>query len=334
MPALAMTYKRAGVNVDGANKLVSDIKRMVRRTPQRGVVSGIGGFAAVFDIMKKVPARSYLVSSTDGVGTKLDVAKLQNVHKTIGVDLVAMNVNDLITVGAEPLVFLDYFACGKLDPNQFRDVIHGIVEGCRQADCTLIGGETAEMPGMYSNGTYDLAGFAVGAVSPKGVPNPKNIRVGDVLLGLASSGVHSNGFSFVRKVFSQSELKGSLGRKLLIPTVIYVNAIRKLRRAAKVKGLAHITGGGFYDNIPRVFPKGVGAAIYRGSWPIPSIFKLIQKRGRVSEHEMFRTFNMGIGMIGVIDPKEIKRAQSALKQAGVKSYVVGEICKGRGVVLV
>ncbi len=327
-----MTYKRAGVNIDAANSLVGDIKRLVRSTPQRGVIAGVGGFAAVFDMLKKVPPGSYLVSSTDGVGTKLEIAKLQNFHKTIGIDLVAMCVNDLITVSAEPLFFLDYFACGKLEPKHFRDVLRGMVEGCKQADCTLIGGETAEMPGMYANGTYDLAGFAVGAVEPKKVPKPSDIRVGDILLGLASSGVHSNGFSLVRKIFSTTELKGKIGKQLLVPTIIYVDVIRKLRKAVKVKGLAHITGGGFYDNIPRVFPKGVGAWIYKNSWPIPPIFEKIQQASNAPMEEMFKTFNMGIGMIAVIDPKELNRAKSALRRAGIKNWVIGEICKGKGVV--
>ncbi|MBI4431604.1 MAG: phosphoribosylformylglycinamidine cyclo-ligase [Candidatus Omnitrophica bacterium] len=327
-----MTYRRAGVNVDTANRLVTDIKRMVRSTPQRGVVLGIGGFAAVFDMLKKVPAGSYLVSSTDGVGTKLEIAKLRNDHKTVGIDLVAMCVNDLITVGAEPLFFLDYYACGKLQPRQFREVIRGIVEGCKQADCALIGGETAEMPGMYSNGTYDLAGFAVGAVWPRNIPKPEKIRAGDLLLGFASSGVHSNGFSLVRKIFSAGQLRGTVGKRLLTPTVIYVNAMRNLRKAVKIKGLIHVTGGGFYDNIPRVFPKDVGAWIRRGSWPIPEIFEIIQRKGKIPEREMFRTFNMGIGMIAVLDPREIARAKNLLRRSGIKSWIIGEICKGRGVV--
>jgi len=326
-----MTYRKAGVDAAAARRMVKNISAWARKTPSRGVVSGIGGFAAVFDSRKRVPSGSFIVAATDGVGTKVELAKLQNDHRTIGIDLVAMSVNDLITVGATPLFFLDYFATGRLRARQLREVMKGIAAGCRMSGCALIGGETAEMPGLYRNGSYDLAGFAVGAVRPKDLPRPHEIKAGDVLLGLPSSGVHSNGFSIVRKLFTKSKLRSSLGKRFLRPTTIYVRVALALGRCVKIKGLAHITGGGLYDNIPRILPEGLGVKIQQGSWPVQKIFSTIQHAGRMKDKEMFRTFNMGIGMVAVVKAGDASKARLALRRAGMRSWIIGYVCKGKGV---
>uniref|UniRef100_A0A2P2PJ58 phosphoribosylformylglycinamidine cyclo-ligase n=1 Tax=Rhizophora mucronata TaxID=61149 RepID=A0A2P2PJ58_RHIMU len=318
-----LTYKDAGVDIDAGSELVRRIARMA---------PGIGGFGGLFPL-----GDSCLVAGTDGVGTKLKLAFETGIHETIGIDLVAMSVNDIVTSGAKPLFFLDYFATGHLDVDLAEKVIKGIVDGCQQSDCTLLGGETAEMPDFYANGEYDLSGFAVGIVKKDSVIDGKNIVAGDVLIGLPSSGVHSNGFSLVRRVLSQSGLSwkdqlpgGSitLGEALMAPTVIYVKQVLDLISKGGVKGIAHITGGGFTDNIPRVFPKGLGAAIYKDSWEVPAVFKWIQEEGKIEDAEMRRTFNMGIGMVIVMNEEASRRI---LEDRHYKACRIGEVISGEGV---
>src|SRR4051812_21352575 len=292
-----MTYKKAGVDVDAGDALVQRIKKL---SPV------IGGFSGLFPLPLKRIKNPQLVGCTDGVGTKLKIAFLANQHDTVGIDLVAMNVNDLLCCGAKPLFFLDYFACGKLNVDVAEKVVKGIVEGCRQSDCVLLGGETAEMPGFYKPGEYDLAGFAVGSVDRKDVIDGRSVRAGDLVLGLASSGPHSNGYSLIRKLFSDKELK-KRWKEFLAPTIIYVKALQPLIKPGHtpLKALAHITGGGFTENIPRVIPKGLQVRIVRGSWPIPELFKEIQKRSELPDEEMFRTLNMGIGLVMIVSPKDV-----------------------------
>ncbi len=326
-------YKKAGVDIDKANRFVKDISKMVASTKRKEVVGGIGGFSALMSIPKKYK-NPLLVSSTDGVGTKLMVAELQKNHSTVGIDLVAMCVNDIVVCGAEPIFFLDYFATGRLNRVKAGDIIRGIVEGCRQSGCTLIGGETAELPGMYRDEDYDLAGFCVGVVEKGKIIDGRSVKTGDRIIGIQSSGLHSNGFSLARKVFSQSELKGKTGKTLLTPTIIYVRPILRLLKEINIKSMAHITGGGFYDNIPRVLPSKTSALIYRGLWDTPPIFKDIQKRAKIDDKKMYRTFNMGIGMVLVIGKKDVKRAHDAIKISGLKSWTIGEIIKGNGEVII
>lgn len=318
-----LTYKDAGVDIDAGSELVRRIAKMA---------PGIGGFGGLFPL-----GDSYLVAGTDGVGTKLKLAFETGIHETIGIDLVAMSVNDIVTSGAKPLFFLDYYATSRLDVDLAEKVIKGIVDGCQQSDCTLLGGETAEMPGFYAEGEYDLSGFAVGIVKKESVIDGKNIAAGDVLIGLPSSGVHSNGFSLVRRVLAQSGLSlndqlpgGSvtLGEALMAPTSIYVKQVLDLISKGGVKGIAHITGGGFTDNIPRVFPKGLGAFIYKDSWEVPTLFKWIQEAGRIEDAEMSRTFNMGIGMVLVMTEEASRRI---LEEGQHKAYRIGEVVHGEGV---
>ncbi|KAH7529027.1 hypothetical protein FEM48_Zijuj05G0140000 [Ziziphus jujuba var. spinosa] len=318
-----LTYKDAGVDIDAGSELVRRIAKMA---------PGIGGFGGLYPF-----GDHYLVAGTDGVGTKLKLAFETGIHETIGIDLVAMSVNDIVTSGAKPLFFLDYFATSRLDVDLAEKVIKGIVDGCQQSDCALLGGETAEMPGFYADGEYDLSGFAVGAVKKDSVIDGKNIVAGDILIGLPSSGVHSNGFSLVRRVLAHSgsslkdQLPGedkTLGEALIAPTVIYVKQVLDIISKGGVKGIAHITGGGFTDNIPRVFPKGLGAIIYKDSWRVPSIFKWIQEAGRVADDEMRRTFNMGIGMVLVVSPEASHRI---LEDANGEAYRIGEVSSGEGV---
>ncbi|AIS51769.1 phosphoribosylformylglycinamidine cyclo-ligase PurM [Thermoanaerobacter kivui] len=332
-----MKYKDAGVNIDEGNRLVEMIKPIAKQTMTDNVLEGVGGFAGLVEI--KNYKNPVLVSSTDGVGTKLKIAFMMDKHDTIGIDLVAMCVNDIIVTGAKPIFFLDYFATGKLKSEVAVEVIKGIAEGCKMAGCALIGGETAELPGFYKEGEYDLAGFAVGVAEKEGLIDPNRMCEGDVILGLPSSGIHSNGYSLVRKIFFEEnnlsvkdfipELDMKLGEVLLTPTKIYVRSIEALK-GLKIKGIAHITGGGFIDNIPRIVKKGLSAKIDKGTWEIPPIFKLIQKMGKVEEREMFRTFNMGIGMIVIVSPEEVDEAINRLGQIGDKVYVIGEIQKGEG----
>ncbi len=336
------TYKKAGVDVSAADRLVSRIRPIALTTPRRGLLAGVGGFSGLFDLHSRKYRHPILVSSTDGVGTKLKIAFMMGVHDTVGIDLVAMGVNDVLTQGAEPLFFLDYFATGKLRSKVCLEVIRGVAAGCRLAGCTLIGGETAEMPSFYRDGEYDLAGFAVGVVEKDRVPDPEAIAPGDLLLGLHSSGLHSNGYSLARKVLLElkglklrtrlSQLGRTLGEELLEPTRIYAEVIRRLVQNYSIKGIAHITGGGIPGNLPRILPRGRRAWVQRRSWPAPAIFELIQKSGPVSQPEMDRTFNNGLGMILVVGKRDCDGVQRSLKRMREKYSLIGEIRKGeRGV---
>ncbi len=327
-----ITYKKSGVDIDKANKFVKAISKMVRPTRRKEVICDIGGFSGLFSIPKRYK-NPVLVSSTDGVGTKLLLADLFGKHNTVGIDLVAMSVNDVIVTGAEPLFFLDYFATGKLSPKKAIEIMRGIVKGCRQANCALLGGETAEMPGMYKDEEYDLAGFCVGIVERDEIIDGSSVQIGNKILGIQSSGLHSNGFSLVRKIFNKNELK-RLGYILLRPTIIYVRSIFALKKILKIKSIAHITGGGFYDNIPRVIPKNTSALIYKNLWDIPDIFKLIQKKAKIDDKEMFRTFNMGIGMVLVVSERDAAKAQKLLKNFKLKSWIIGKIVRGGGEVII
>jgi phosphoribosylformylglycinamidine cyclo-ligase len=292
-------------------------------------VGAIGGFGGLFDTSKSGIKDPLLVSSTDGVGTKLKVAQVSGVHDTIGIDLVAMCVNDIICLGAKPLFFLDYFSTGKLEDEQLTAIIKGVVKGCRDAGCALLGGETAEMPGVYPKGEYDLAGFCVGAVDRKKVIDGRRIKAGDVILGVASSGLHSNGYSLARKVFTKRQLKKHY-KMLLKPTTIYVKPILEVCKKTKVKGIVNITGGGFYDNIPRVLPAGVKAVIEKGSWKAPKVYDLIREIANIREKELYRTFNMGIGMTLMLSEAEAQKAIKILKKHKLKSWIIGDVIKGKG----
>jgi phosphoribosylformylglycinamidine cyclo-ligase len=331
-----LTYAGAGVDIDAGNRMVELIKPLVRSTARPGADAEIGGFGALFDLKRLGFADPVLVAATDGVGTKLKIAIETGTHHTIGIDLVAMSVNDLVVQGAEPLFFLDYFACGQLDPEVGARVIKGVAEGCRQAGCALIGGETAEMPGLYQTGDYDLAGFAVGAVERDAILPRPDVRAGDVILGLASSGIHSNGYSLVRKIVERTGLRWSapapfdpareLGVALLEPTRIYVKSCLAALRATKaVKALAHITGGGFPDNIPRVLPQGLGVMLDLHRVPVPPIFRWLADVGQVAEAEMLRTFNCGVGMVAVVAPGEVDAVGNALVREGETVVPIGEV---------
>ena len=331
-----LTYAGAGVDIDAGNRMVELIKPLVRSTARPGADAEIGGFGALFDLKRLGFADPVLVAATDGVGTKLKIAIETGTHHTIGIDLVAMSVNDLVVQGAEPLFFLDYFACGQLDPEVGARVIKGVAEGCRQAGCALIGGETAEMPGLYQTGDYDLAGFAVGAVERDAILPRPDVRAGDVILGLASSGIHSNGYSLVRKIVERTGLRWSapapfdpareLGVALLEPTRIYVKSCLAALRATKaVKALAHITGCGFPDNIPRVLPQGLGVMLDLHRVPVPPIFRWLADVGQVAEAEMLRTFNCGVGMVAVVAPGEADAVGSALVREGERVVPIGEV---------
>ncbi len=310
----------------------------MRRTFRPGVMADIGSFGALFKVDNKKYRHPVLVSGTDGVGTKLKIAFMADRHDTVGIDLVAMCVNDILTSGADPLFFLDYFATGKLKPEKAADVVRGITEGCMEAGCSLVGGETAEMPGFYERGEYDLSGFAVGVVDEDKIIDGSRIRPGDALLGIASNGLHSNGYSLVRKVFFDlkkmkvgkyvPELGRSLGEELLRPTTIYVKAFNALRKKIDIKGMAHITGGGIPGNLPRIFPRGLAAVVDGSSWPEQAIFPLIEKLGRVPHRDMRRTFNMGIGMIMAVEEKKQGRAIAILKKIGYDAYGIGRLEKG------
>lgn len=335
---MGLSYKKAGVDIDKANVLVDAIKGMAAKTSRCGVMGGIGGFGAFFDMAAAKNKNSVLVASCDGVGTKLKIAIFTGIHNTVGIDLVAMSVNDVLCSGARPLFFLDYVAAGKIEVPVFKDVIKGVVEGCRQADCALVGGETAEMPGMYRAGEYDLAGFCVGVVDKKKILSRLRVKVGDAVIGLESSGLHSNGFSLVRKVFAPEELKGR-AYEFLKPTRIYVKPVLSLLEKfnAKdfgIKAVAHITGGGFYDKAARVVPKGTTMTLYKNAWHPPEVFCEIQERGKIEDKEMFRTFNMGIGMVLVVRDSIKMDVVRVLYKSGVKSHCIGEIVNGVGGVVV
>ena len=322
-----LSYRDAGVDIDAGDALVEAIKPFAKRTMRPEVLAGIGGFGALCRIPKKY-RQPVLVSGTDGVGTKLKLAFQLGKHDTVGIDLVAMSVNDVLVQGAEPLFFLDYYACGKLDLKVSKDVVKGIAAGCEQAGCALIGGETAEMPGMYPEGEYDLAGFCVGVVEKGRILDGRHIKAGDVLLGLASSGPHSNGYSLIRKVLER-EAPPSMDA-VFAPTRIYVKSVLKLLQKVPVKGLAHITGGGLVGNVPRILPKRTRARIRKASWPRPAVFQWLQRAGGVAEDEMHRVFNCGIGMVVVVSPGEAKRATRLLRDSGETVYAIGVIEKGTG----
>ncbi|HDQ03435.1 MAG TPA: phosphoribosylformylglycinamidine cyclo-ligase [Deltaproteobacteria bacterium] len=336
------TYKSAGVDIDKANEFVERIKNLIKTTARKEVVSGIGGFGGLFHLSSEKFKNPVLVSSTDGVGTKLRVAQLMDKHDTIGIDLVAMSVNDVVVQGAEPLFFLDYLSTGKIELEKSVQIIQGIVEGCNQAGCALLGGETAEMPGFYKPGEYDLAGFCVGAAEADKIIDGASISINDCVIGLASSGLHSNGFSLARKVLLEkgrldikdkvSGLKKSIGLELLEPTRIYVKSLLHIFKNFFVKGLIHITGGGFYDNIPRIIPQACRCVINKNMWEIPPVFQVIQDMGNIEEREMFRVFNMGIGMMIIVSEKECLAVLEQLKMEalGEKAFLIGTIEKRQG----
>ena len=340
-----MDYKSAGVDIEAGYRSVELMKEHIRKTMRPEVLTGIGGFSGAFSMNAfKEMEEPVLVSGTDGVGTKLKLAFLLDKHDTVGIDCVAMCVNDIACAGGEPLFFLDYIACGKNIPEKIAQIVGGVADGCAQAGAALIGGETAEMPGFYPEDEYDLAGFAVGVADRKNMITGSGIRPGDVLLGMASSGVHSNGFSLVRKVFPMErkaldvhcdELGMTLGEKLLTPTKIYVRALRAVREAGvTVQGCSHITGGGFYENIPRMLPEGICAVVNRDSYEVPAIFGMLQKQGGIETQMMYNTFNMGIGMVLAVRPEEADAAAAAIRSAGEEAFVIGEAREGsKGVVL-
>ena len=335
---IKLTYKKAGVDIDEGERFVRIITPLVRKTFRPEVMADIGSFGAFFKLNTRKYKEPVLVSGTDGVGTKLKIAFMMDRHDTVGIDLVAMCVNDILTSGAEPLFFLDYFATGRLRPEKAAAVVKGIAEGCRQAGCSLVGGETAEMPGFYKDGEYDLSGFAVGVVEKKSMIDGSRIKPGDVLVGLTSSGLHSNGYSLARKVlFGRKKITAEkvladlgipVGEELLKPTRIYVKAFKALDGKVDLKGMAHITGGGIPGNLPRIFPKGLGASMFKGSWPEQPIFGLIRRYGNVPADDMKRTFNMGIGFIVVVSKGESDETIGILKKKGFPAYLIGEIRKG------
>jgi len=332
----SLSYRDAGVDIEAGDALVDAIKPFARRTMREGVLGGIGGFGALFEISKKY-REPVLVSGTDGVGTKLKLAFQLNRHDTVGIDLVAMSVNDILVQGAEPLFFLDYFACGKLDVKTAADVIKGVAAGCEQAGCALIGGETAEMPSMYPDGEYDLAGFAVGAVEKSEIIDGRKIAPGDVVIGLASSGIHSNGYSLVRKIIDvtkpdlNADFDGrSLADALMAPTRIYVKPLLSLIADVEVRGMAHITGGGLVENIPRVLQDHLTAVLKKDAWNMPPLFGWLQKHGHVAEEEMHRVFNCGIGMVVIVSPENADKAISRLNASGETAYLIGEIRQRAG----
>lgn len=331
-----MDYKNAGVDIEAGYKSVELIKKYVAETMRSEVLGGLGGFSGAFSLKAiKDMEDPILLSGTDGVGTKLKLAFLLDKHDTVGIDCVAMCVNDVACAGGEPLYFLDYIACGKNYPEKIALIVKGVAEGCKQAGCALIGGETAEMPGFYPEEEYDLAGFAVGVADKKNLITGENIKSGDVLVGIASSGVHSNGFSLVRKVFQMnadnlirynSELGRPLGEALIEPTKIYVKALKSVKDAGiTIKGCSHITGGGFYENIPRMLPDGTCAKVKKASYEVPAIFKLLQETGKIEDHVMYNTYNMGVGMVLALDSADADAAVKALEAAGEKAYMIGEV---------
>jgi len=329
-----LTYRRAGVNIDAADAFIHSIKPLVRSTSRPEVLGGIGGFSGLFLPRLKGMKEPLLVSSTDGVGTKIMIADLLGVFDTIGIDLVAMSVDDIVVTGAEPLFFLDYIACGKVKPAMLNRVVRGIARGCREAGCALIGGETAELPGLYGKDQWDLAGFCVGIVDKAKLVDGRNCRRGDAVIGLASSGLHSNGYSLARKVFAEKDLRGPIGRTLLRPTRIYTPVLLSVLHRIGLKAMAHITGGGFYDNIPRVIPDRFGVRIRKGSWPIPKIFAVLRERGGIEEREIFRTLNMGIGMAVVVAAADAARTVRAFEALGQNAWVIGELVAGRHEVVI
>lgn len=334
-----ITYSSAGVDVDEGQRTVQLMKNHVKSTFTAGVLEDIGGFGGLFALDLQGIKEPVLVSGTDGVGTKLKLAFMMDKHDTIGQDCVAMCVNDVLCQGAKPLFFLDYVATGKLKAEKVAEIVKGIADGCKKAGCALIGGETAEMPGFYAEGEYDVAGFTVGIVDKSKIITGKEIEAGDAVIGIASSGIHSNGFSLVRKLFFEvekaslekyyDELGSTLGEELIKPTKIYVHPVMEVLKEVKVKGICHITGGGFYENIPRILPEETNVQIYLDSWEIPPIFKLMQRIGEIEEKEMFKTFNMGIGMMLVVKQEDTKKAMEILKACGEQVFEIGKITEGQ-----
>lgn len=340
-----MDYKNAGVDIEAGYKSVELMKKHVKQTMREEVLGGLGGFSGAFSLAKiREMEEPVLLSGTDGCGTKVKLAFLLDKHDTIGIDAVAMCVNDIACAGGEPLFFLDYIACGKNYPEKIAQIVGGVAEGCVQSGCALIGGETAEHPGLMPEDEYDIAGFAVGVVEKKDMITGADLKEGDVLLGIASSGVHSNGFSLVRKVFPmdrktletyREELGKTLGEALLAPTKIYVKALKGVREAGvRIKGCSHITGGGFYENVPRMLPEGVRAVIRKDSYEVPAIFRMLAREGSIAEEMMYNTFNMGIGMVVAADAADAEKAKRAIEAAGETAFVIGQIEKGeKGVTL-
>ncbi|MDO8535840.1 MAG: phosphoribosylformylglycinamidine cyclo-ligase [Candidatus Omnitrophota bacterium] len=322
-----MTYKTAGVDIDKANALVKDYKRFAKSTAIKGVISDIGSFGGLFRPDIKRFSDPILVSSTDGVGTKLKLAFLADKHDTVGIDLVAMSANDILCSGAEGLFFLDYISTGKIKSSVLRAIVSGIAKACKEAGYALIGGETAEMPGMYKDGEYDLAGFGVGIADRSKIIDGRSMKLGDCIIGLESSGPHSNGYSLIRKILTEIELKRH-SRELLAPTRLYAKPILALKKKINIKGIANITGGAFYDKVPRIIPKGLAIEIDKYSWRVPPIFSLIQKKGNVDDREIYRTLNMGIGMVLAVSKTDAKKAMRILGDNGVKSYAIGRAVKG------
>lgn len=341
---MAEKYAKAGVSLEAGYRSVELMKEHVKKTMRPEVLGGLGGFSGAFSLAKiKEMEEPVLLSGTDGCGTKVKLAMVMDQHDTIGIDAVAMCVNDIACAGGEPLFFLDYIACGKNQPEKIADIVKGVAEGCLQSEASLIGGETAEHPGLMPEDEYDLAGFAVGVCDKKDMITGQNLYVGDVLIGLPSTGVHSNGFSLVRSVFDitkesldtyYEELGTNLGKALLAPTKIYVKALKQIKRAGiTLKACSHITGGGFYENIPRMLKDGMGVEIELASFPKPKIFDLIQKEGKITDHEMYNVFNMGLGFVMAVDPSDVERVQAALKEINEVSYVVGKVTDSKEVVL-
>ena len=340
-----MDYKNAGVDIEAGYRSVELMKKHVQETMRKEVLTNLGGFSGAFSMEAfKNMEKPTLVSGTDGVGTKLKLAFIMDKHDSVGIDCVAMCVNDIACAGGEPLFFLDYIACGKNYPEKIASIVSGVAEGCKQSNAALIGGETAEMPGFYPEDEYDLAGFAVGIVDEKDIITGKDVKAGDVLIGMASSGVHSNGFSLVRKVFSMDkktldtyheELGTTLGEALIAPTKIYVKALRSIKDAGvRIKACSHITGGGFYETIPRMLPEGKRAVVEKNSYEVPAIFKMLAREGEIAEQMMYNTYNMGLGMILAVDPADVDKTMEAVKAAGETPYVVGKIEDGeKGVTL-
>ena len=336
---MALDYKQSGVDIEAGYRSVELMKEYVKGTNRPEVMGGIGGFSGAFDASAfKGMEEPVLLSGTDGVGTKIKLAFLLDKHDTIGIDAVAMCVNDVACAGGEPLFFLDYIACGKNIPEKIAAIVKGVAEGCKQSGCALVGGETAEHPGLMPEDEYDVAGFSVGVVDKKDLITGQNIKPGDVLVGIASSGVHSNGFSLVRKVFDMTkesletyydELGTTLGEALLTPTIIYVKSLKAIKEAGvTIKGCSHITGGGFYENIPRMLPDGVRAQVEKDSYEVPAIFKLMQKKGDIADQMMYNTYNMGLGMVLAIDPADVEKTMEAIRSAGEKPYIVGSVVAG------
>ena len=338
---MAKAYEEAGVNIEAGYEAVSRMKKHVQKTIRPGVLGGLGGFGGMFDLSVLNLKEPVLVSGTDGVGTKLMLAFMMDRHDTIGIDAVAMCVNDIVVQGAEPIYFLDYIACGKAEPARIEAIVKGIADGCEQAGCALVGGETAEMPGMYSEEEYDLAGFAVGAVEKSAIITGQEIKQGDVLIGLASSGIHSNGYSLVRKLFLEKagmalteqveELGCTLGEELLRPTRIYVKSILSALKEFSLKGIAHITGGGFIENIPRMLPEGLGAELKEENWELPPVFKMMEKIGELDRTEMYNIFNMGTGMVIAVEEKDASAVIEHFNSIGEKAYTIGVVTDQPGI---